>query len=362
MMEISRCFPKSSALVAILVLTASCACVVAQDVSLMKGVVPRAQDNPRTEANKYKKTGPWKIGMSHFGLSNTWAIQMGRESEHEATSHPNVAKFIFRDAGLSVARQATDIDDMLAAKVDALIITPLTPTSASVGINKAIAAGIPVIIHTGITKNDNYTVEIQGGGEYFGRVMGDWLVKHLGGKGRIWVLRGVHRHPEDINRYQGLVNALKGTEVKMHLGGYGDWNYKGGKSLCEDLYRINPKIDGIWSSGADMARACIDVFKSKNAAIPPITGEGNNGFFKIWRDNQLKSIAPEYGPEQGAAGVRAAIALLEGKSLHKHYAYNPPPLTVTERDKALRDDLTDEYWFPSALSEAKKQSFYASKR
>jgi ribose transport system substrate-binding protein len=105
-----------------------------------------------------------------------------------------------------------------------------------------------------------------------------------------------------------------------------------------------------------MARACIDVFKQHGAIIPPITGEGNNGFFKVWRDNKLQSIAPEYGPEQGAAGIRAAVALLEGKSLYKRYVYNPLPITIENRDKFLRDDLADEYWFPSALSEEKRKA------
>lgn len=345
-----------------LLFSATMRTVAAQEVSLMKSVVPRAQENPKIAADKYKKKGPWKIGMSHFGLSNSWAIQMAHESEFEATSHPNVAKFILRDAGLSTAKQFSDVDELIAQGVDALIVTPLTPTSANNGISKAIAAGIPVVIHTGITTSDSYAVEIQGGGEYFGRVMGEWLVGQLGRKGTIWVLRGVPKHPEDVNRYRGLTDALRGTEIKVRLGGYGDWSHKGGKALCEELYKINPEVDGIWSSGADMARACIDVFKSRGAAIPPITGEGNNGFFKIWRDNKLKAIAPEYGPEQGAAGVRAAIALLEGKALYKHYVYNPPPITADRRDQFLRDDLADEYWFPSALSEQRKRTLYGLKK
>jgi ribose transport system substrate-binding protein len=334
----------------------------AQEVALMNGVVPKTGENPKTAVDKYKKKGPWKIGMSHFGLSNSWAVQMAHESEYEASVHPNIAKFIFKDAGLSQGKQFIDIKEMLDQGIDALIVTPLTPTSAEVGIQRAIAAGIPVIVHTGLTKSDSYTVDIQGGGNHFGRVMGNWLVKELGGKGNIWVLRGVASHPEDINRYQGLVDALKGTDVKIRLGGYGDWNYRSGKTLCEDLYQLNPQVQGIWSSGADMARACVDVFKQHGAAIPPITGEGNNGFFKLWRDNNLKSIAPEYGPEQGAAGIRAAVALLEGKSLFKRYVYNPPPITIDNRDKYLRDDLSDSYWFPSALSEDKKKGYYAVKK
>ena len=336
--------------------------VWADEVVLMKGVTPAVGEKKQEFGDKFKKKGPWKIGMSHFGLSNSWSIQMASEAQFAAESNPNVAKFFLRDAELSTAKQFTDINDLIDQGVDALIVTPLTPTSAEPGIRRALAAGIPVIVHTGLTGKDEFTVEIQGGGVYFGKVMGDWLVHQLKGSGAIWELRGVPRHPEDINRNRGLMDALKDTDVHIRLGGYGDWSYKGGRTLCKELYQVNPDVDGIWSSGADMARGCIDSLKELHAAIPPITGEGNNGFFKEWRDNKLTAIAPEFGPELGAAGVRAAIAILEGKSLYKHYAYNPPPITLENRDKYLRDDLADEYWFPSALSEDKKKALYGSKK
>lgn len=332
---------------------------LAEDVHLMNGVVPREGDNPMTKVDEFKKDPPWKIGMSHFGLSNTWTIQMAHDAEFEAANNPNIGEFLFRNADLSQTKQVADIEDLIAQGVDALIVTPLTPTSADAGIEKAVAAGIPVIVHTGLTETDAYTMDLQGGGVYFGKVMGDFLVKELGGKGNIWVLRGVPSHPEDINRYKGLEEAIKGTDVKIVAEDYGNWEYDGGKKLCETFYLNNPDVQGIWSSGADMARACVDVFEQYGTPIPPITGEGNNGFFKLWRDKNLTSIAPEYGPEQGAAGVRAAVALLEGKQLYKRYVYNPDPITVDERDSYIRDDLSDAYWFPTALSEEKKQEYYS---
>jgi ribose transport system substrate-binding protein len=42
--------------------------------------------------------------------------------------------------------------------------------------------------------------------------------------------------------------------------------------------------------------------------------------------------------------------------------YTPPPITISNREKFLRDDLSDEYWFPSALSDVKKKSFYGIKK
>jgi ribose transport system substrate-binding protein len=226
---------------------------------------------------------------------------------------------------------------------------------------RAVAAGIPVVLHTGRVKTDAFTTEIQGGAEHFGKVMGDFLVKELHGKGNIWVLRGYPGHPEDINRYNGLKQALKGTDVKIAAEEYGYWQYDKAKKVCETFYLSKPKPDGIWSSGADMTRACVDVFKQFASAIPPITGEGNNGFFGQWIHDGFKSISAEYGPDQGAAGVVAAVDLLEGKSLYKHYDYNPPGWDLEKVKKYYRPDLSANVWWPSELSEEQLQKYYGKK-
>jgi ribose transport system substrate-binding protein len=336
--------------------------VLAEDVKLMDGVVARGGDNPTVEAGKFKKDGPWVIGMSDFGVNaNTWTVQVAHESEAAAAKDKRIKKFILLDAGFDQKKQVADIEDLIAQKVDAIIVQPVTSTSANASIEKAIAAGIPVILHTGRIETDAYTTEIQGGAEHFGKVMGDFLVKELGGKGNIWVLRGLAGHPEDINRYNGLLESLKGTDIKIIAEQNGDWQYDKAKKVCETLYLNDPKVDGIWSSGADMTRACVDVLKQFGAAIPPISGEGNNGFFGQWISEGYKSISAEYSPAQGAAGVKAAIALLEGKELKKHYDYQPDGWDVEKAKKFYRDDLSANVWWPSELSEEQLKELYGKK-
>jgi ribose transport system substrate-binding protein len=336
---------------------------VAQEVKLMDGVTPRPEDTRKTKVGEFKKTGPWKIGMSHFGVNaNTWTVQMSHEATNAATSNKNVGKFILLDANISQTKQVADIEDLIAQKVDAIIVTPLTPTSADAGIKKAVAAGIPVIVHTGLTETDGYTVDIQGGGQNFGKVMGDFLVKKLGGKGNIWVLRGLPAHPEDINRYKGLQKAIEGTQIKIVAEEHGNWQYDNGKKVCETLFLKDSKVDGIWSSGADMSRACLDVFKQMGAKAPLVTGEGNNGFFGQWISSGIDSISAVYSPEQGAAGVRAAIALLEGKSLNKRYIYEPAGWDLATAKKYYRKDLNANVWWPTALPESDLQKYYGLKK
>ncbi|WP_311031590.1 ABC transporter substrate-binding protein [Mesorhizobium koreense] len=326
------------------------------------GLTARTGDNPVTEAGKFKKPCGWVIGMSDFGVNaNTWTVQVAHEAKAAADREKCIKKFVLLDANLDQNKQVSDIDDLIAQHVDAIIVQPVTPTSADAAMERAVAAGIPVILHTGRVKTDAYTTEIQGGAEHFGKVMGDFIVKTLGGKGNIWVLRGYPGHPEDINRYNGLVQALKGSDIKIAAEEYGYWQYDKAKKVCETLYLSNPNVDAIWSSGADMTRACVDVFKQFGTPIPPISGEGNNGFFGLWIKEGFKSIAPEYGPDQGAAGIVAAVDLLEGKSLYKHYDYNPDGWDLDKAKKYYRDDLSANVWWPSQLSEEQLKQFYGKK-
>ncbi|WP_377515588.1 ABC transporter substrate-binding protein [Ochrobactrum sp. RH2CCR150] len=334
----------------------------AQEVNLLEGVTTPTENNPSVEANKFKKDAPWVIGMSSFGVNaNTWTVQVAHEADAAAARDKRISKFILLDAGFDQKKQVADIEDLIAQKVDAIIVQPVTSTSANASIEKAVKAGIPVVLHTGRIDSDAYTTEIQGGAEHFGKVMGDFLVKELNGKGNIWVLRGLAGHPEDTNRYNGLLQSLKGTDVKIAAEENGDWQYDKAKKVCETLYLSDPNVDGIWSSGADMTRACVDVFKQFGAPIPPITGEGNNGFFGQWIKDGFRSISSVYSPAQGAAGIRAAVALLEGKELKKHYAYNPDGWDIDTVEKYYRDDLSANVWWPSELSEEQLKEFYGKK-
>ena len=65
----------------------------------------------------------------------------------------------------------------------------------------------------------------------------------------------------------------------------------------------------------------------------------------------LLRLAPQFTPGLGAAMVRAAAALLDGKPLYRSYFSSPPAITQADLDKFYRPDLNDAYWLPSTLPE-----------
>ena len=300
---------------------------------------------------KFKRDKPWTIGFSWPGVGNTWIVQTIQEIKYAASQDPIVKELVFLEANWQPNKQVSDIEDLLTRKIDALLVLPINPDLVKAQIAVARSRNIPVIVYTPAGTTMDADLTFYGGGEFFGKAGGEFLKKKLGGKGTIWAFRGVPGSADDFTRYNGLVKALEGTDIKIGSEVYGEWNYAKSKQLCENLVATGQPVDGIWFSGAEMTRACIEVFNEIGKPLVPMTGEANNGFLRIWKETGVDSMGAVFTPGIGPAMVRAATALLEGKSLHQSYASDPKPITAENFDKFYRPDLSDAYWMPSTLPE-----------
>lgn len=332
----------------------------AEKVDLGAGLKPVA-GSPKTKKDQYKKAPPWRIGFSLPGVGNSWIVQMLEETKYEAGKHKEISELIVSDAQWNPAKQVADLEDMLTKNPDAIIVYPVTPTSLSAIVDKIAARGIPVISAGPIEGTDKVATILTIGREAFGRVGGEFLVHQLKGKGTVWMIRGVPGVAEEKYRYEGAVSAFKGTDITIGAEVYGDWSYAKGKQVCENLVLSGKPVDGIWFSGAEMTKGCIEVFQEFKKPLVPMTGEGNNGFLRVWKKSGVKAIVPVYPATIGEAQIRAAMDLLQGKELYKDYVSELPPITEKNRDKYYRPDLNDNFWVPSGLPESKLQELYRKK-
>ncbi len=324
----------------------------ADEVQLLPPDILVPSSKEMIPAGKFKKDPPWVIGMSWPGVGNTWIVQTIQELKYAGSHNPNIKEFRFVEANWQPAKQVADIEDLMAHKIDALLIVPIAPEVVRAQVDAATKAGIPVIVLGPSSVFPDATATVYGGGEAFGNAGGEFLKERLHGKGVVWAFRGVPGVGEEVLRYKGFTDALKGTDIKIGTEVYGDWNYAKAKTLCENLVASGQPVDGIWFSGADMTRACFDVFKEIGKPLVPMTGEANNGFLRAWKAIGADAAGPIFTPGLGPATLNAAVALLEGKTINKAYYSDPTPITAANFDKYYRPELNDAFWFPSTLPES----------
>ncbi len=340
-------------------LSAVASTTLAADVELLPDGLLSPTTTEMTKANEFKKAAPWRIGVSFSRVTNSWIVQTVQEMRTEAGRHPNISEFLFAEADGKPAKQVSDIEDLIAKKVDLLIIIPISEAVAKPMIEKARERGIPVITFGAFAGDTQSTIQIGGAGRGLGKPGGEFLCKTLNGKGKVWAFRGPAGSDEEKLRYEGFRKEADACGLKVTSEVYGDYNYAKSKQLCENLVLSGQPVDGIWFAGAEMTRACIDVFKETGKPLVPVTGEGNNGFLRIWKETGVKAVAPLFPPAMGAAWIRASVALLEGKPMYRKYFSSPAPVTQETLDKYYRPDLSDAYWIPSSLPDETLRKMFA---
>jgi ribose transport system substrate-binding protein len=332
----------------------------AQESLSFSAGVEAAPGSGAVDTVRYRKAGPYTIGLSNISVVNTWRVQLIEEAKYEASRHSSIKSLLITDAGGDIKKQISDVEDLLAKGIDALIITPASPTALVPVIDRAYAEGIPVIVFSTTASTKKYTASIQTDEVYFGRVGMDWLAKRLGGKGGIIALRGIAGLSAEEDRWRGVQEVLRRTPGIKVLGSeFADWAYDKGKRACEDLLQAHPRIDGVWSSGGAMTQACAEAFKAAGRPLVPMTGEANNGFFRVWLEMGFPSIAPIEPTWISAEAVKAALMALEGQPLRSDYVIRPKPITQAEAKAFYRPDLNDSYWIGAHLPEGILKKLYA---
>ncbi|MBN9017611.1 MAG: ABC transporter substrate-binding protein [Rhizobiales bacterium] len=316
---------------------------------------PGATEVKREPAKKDK----FVIGLSNISLVNTWRVQMIEEAKYEATKHPEIAELVVTDAGGNVSKQVSDIEDLLARGVDALLVDPGSETALNGVLDKAYASGIPVVLFASKANPQHYTTKILGDDRFFGKAGADYLVEALGGKGNIIAIRGISGNSIDNDRWAAAEESLKAGGIKVIDTAFGDWAYDKGKQVCESLIVAHPDIDGIWSSGGAMTQACAEVMQENGLKLVPMIGEGNNGFLRIWQEMNLDSIAPQYPTWFGQQAVIAGVKLLKGEPVQSDYLLNPDPIRKDQIATYYRPDLNDSYWVGSSLPDDVLKKIYA---
>jgi simple sugar transport system substrate-binding protein len=158
------------------------------------------------------------------------------------------------------------IESMVTNGVKGIAITPVDPTVAST-LDKAIAQGVKVVLmdnnipdwkgRTALATTDNYNA---------GKIAGAHLKTLLKDGDTLGILEGVPGVPSLDDRVNGMLEGLKGVDVKIVGRGATKCTEELGISVAEDILTANPNITAIYAACGPPAAGAAQAIK--NAGIP----------------------------------------------------------------------------------------------
>ncbi|PQZ94720.1 hypothetical protein CQ018_05065 [Arthrobacter sp. MYb227] len=309
-------------------------------LQLFKDMTP-AENSKEVDTTKFK-TGKTdlKIGFADVGLVNSWHVQAMGEAEQ--TAKKLGVELVVAQSDGDATKQISDVEDLMARGVDALVLAPNSPESMVPIVERANESGIPVILWGSDVETDQVTSKVVADDKFFGESGAKELVEDMGGKGNIVMLRGIAGNSVETARYDGAKAVFDEAGIKVLAEQFGDWAQDKGKSHTENFLTAYPNIDGIWSSGGAMTLGAIQAYEEAAVPLVPMSGEGLNGFLKAAIKADLKTSAPAFPTWQGAEGVKLAVKALRGQPIESFYLLRVPALADIKT--AVVQDASDDYW------------------
>ena len=293
----------------------------------------------------------FKIFLSMSFIGNDWQAEAANMVKAMA-AHPSMADKVdlqVQVAGPNAQRQIQQINAMVQAGAQAIVIFPISPTALNAAVKNACDKGVLVFAYDAeITEPCAYNISIDQ--EEAGRVTAEWLVKKLDGKGNIVAITGVPGTSVDTLRTKAAKEVFaKHPDIKIVAEAVGMWSQATARTELSKILatRSWDDIDGLWMQvGCFTANAMQLEAGKKPEELLPCAGEGSNG----GRIQMLPiGTAVEGGempyaplgaprisyaspPYSGGYALKLAVQKLEGKDV-PHRIILPLPIVTNETIK-----------------------------
>ena len=290
----------------------------------------------------------YKIGYSNGGgVGNGFREEQVCTAKAQAKASGQVSELVVKHRNTDAAGQASDIRNLIAAGVNAIIFNPNDKAALNPALQEAKAAGIKTVaVDAFVTDPDTYN--LYNNQVKYAELGAKWLFDQLGGKGTVYYMRGLAGHPADSDRDIGFKNILKSyPNIKVVPNADGvatGWDPATATKLINDFLASGQydTIQGIWTSGMDSM--VVDAIKAAHKSFVPIVGADLGAFVKQLLDPVgypgLKGVAVTNTAAVGGAGIALALKLLNGEAVTTDPSASQPN-TVLLQPVAV-DNLTDD--------------------
>lgn len=260
---------------------------------------------------------PLKIGMSFQELNNPYFVTMKQALEEAAASVG--ATVIITDARHDVAKQISDVEDMIQKKIDVLLLNPTDSTGVEGAVKSAKAAGLVVAAVDANAKGPVDT--FVGSKNYDAGVMAcEYMGKALDGKGDVAILDGIPVVPI-LERVRGCKDALKKFPgIKIVTTQNGKQERDQALAVTENMIQANPGLKGIFSVNDGGAMGSLAAIEASGKDIKLTSVDGAPEAIKAMQKPGSKFIATsaQYPRDQIRIAIGMALAKKWGANVPAH--------------------------------------------
>ena len=284
-------------------------------------------EGPVLDANK-----TYRIGFVYHWGFHPWLISLADTAVYEANLHSNVEIEVL-DAEGDDNKMGQMIDDFIAKQMDAIVMWPAREAPMGPPVDRAEAAGIPVVSLDRRTSSTNISSEVLGNFYANGLQQGLYLNHVSGGKGNIIMNRKPLGSTADSMRSGAFMEAIGDLDYVILESMHTNSSRKAAFEATQDALQAHDDVEVIFNTGGEEALGALDAVLEANRLnsapggkkIIILVNDDSKETVNEVRKGTMDVVVP-YTPLLGGIGVRVALLHIGAK---EGLNDSPPKQVVT---------------------------------
>ncbi len=264
------------------------------------------------------------IALIMKSLANEFFSTMadGAKDHHEASAdrYELIVNGIRDERDL--ARQVSLVEEMIAFKVDAIVIAPTDSKALISVLKRAVAADITVInidnkLDEDVLKSAEVIIPFVGPDNRAGaKVVGDYLAAGLQPSAPVAILEGIPTAFNAQQRRAGFEDAMNDAGMNIVSVQSAQWEMAKANTVAAAILAKHPNLKAILASNDSMALGALAAVKAAGrSGIVKIVGFDNiSAVQEAVRNGDIVATADQHADQLAVFGIELALQILDGQA------------------------------------------------
>jgi ABC-type sugar transport system substrate-binding protein len=269
------------------------------------------------EAASTSASGTTKVAVVVKAVTSDYWKLVGAGVDQAMVDDPTiVAEFLGPNEETDIEGQIRIIEAQISAKVDALAVAPSQADQLAPTLQKAVDAGIPVVlIDTNIDTFDAKSAFVGTDNKLGGTMAGEFIAAKLQSGDEVAVIRGAAGDPVHNLREEGATEALEAAGMNVVAIQPADSDRAKGQTVAENLLTANPNLKAIFATNDEMALGALNAAKAAGMSLVIVGFDASPDALASIEAGELTGSVAQFPGKIGELGTLTAAAVARGESV-----------------------------------------------
>ncbi|MBB4635769.1 ABC transporter substrate-binding protein [Longimicrobium terrae] len=274
--------------------------------------------------------GKWTVGFSQMGHDNPWRMAQTASLRDEAQKRGY--DIVVTDAQDQTAKQVADVEDLIARRVNVILLAPREYEGLAPALQAAKEANIPVILVDREAEGkagDDFVTFLGSNFVEQGRRAAEWLVKETGGTAGIVELTGTPGSSVASDRAKGFREVIaQHPGMKILASQTGEFSRATGQRVMQNIAQsLGPQITAVYAHNDEMALGAIQAVRAAGRTpgtdVRIVSIDGQRAALEAIQRGELGATV-ESNPRFGPIAFETIEQVRKGQQV-------PPKKLITDR-------------------------------